>query len=176
MKRERLIQIVLVIVGLLNVAQIYFLYMDLWHSSWLLEQKNETHPMFLSFLFRSGSFSLIAARKPSEYRSAIALAAWLAHLPRRRDGDSNRGSVDSRRPPELCGCDSIPRDRSRPVSASARKTRGSHARSCVNELRNPTRLAIPLGDTNCPPPTASEISTKSRIVRSDIGISNFNCR
>jgi hypothetical protein len=75
-KRERLVQIVLVIVGLLNVAQIYFLYMDLWHSSWLLEQKNENHPMFLSFFIPVGVFLLIAARRPSEYRSAIALAAW----------------------------------------------------------------------------------------------------
>jgi hypothetical protein len=32
MKRERLTQIVLVIVGLLNLAIIYFLYMDLRHS------------------------------------------------------------------------------------------------------------------------------------------------
>jgi len=53
----------------------YFLYMDLWHSSWLLEQKNETHPMFLSFLIPVGVLLLIAARKPSVYRSAIALAA-----------------------------------------------------------------------------------------------------
>jgi len=36
-KRERLTQIVLVIVGLLNLALIYFLYMDLRHSSWLLD-------------------------------------------------------------------------------------------------------------------------------------------
>ena len=55
MKRERLTQIVLVIVGLFNLAQIYFLYTDLRHSSWLLERKNECGPMFLSFLFRSGS-------------------------------------------------------------------------------------------------------------------------
>ena len=41
-KRERLTQIVLVIVGLLNLAIIYFLYMDLRHSSWLLERKNES--------------------------------------------------------------------------------------------------------------------------------------
>jgi hypothetical protein len=75
-KRERLTQIVLVIVGLLNVVQIYFLYRDLWHSSWLLVHKNETHPMFLSFFIPVGVFLLIAARKPFEYRSAIALAAW----------------------------------------------------------------------------------------------------
>ena len=34
MKRERLTQIVLVIVGLVNLAIIYPLFMDLWHSSW----------------------------------------------------------------------------------------------------------------------------------------------
>jgi hypothetical protein len=75
-KRERLTQIVLVIVGLLNLALIYFLYMDLRHSSWLLEQKNETEPMFLSFFIPVGVFLLIAARRPSEHRSMIALAAW----------------------------------------------------------------------------------------------------
>ena len=75
-KRERLTQIVLVIVGLLNVALIYFLYMDLRHSSWLLEGKNEVEPMFLSFFIPVGVFLLMAARRPSEHRSMIALAAW----------------------------------------------------------------------------------------------------
>ncbi|GLQ50020.1 DUF6632 domain-containing protein [Dyella flava] len=74
--RERLTQIVLVIVGLLNLALIYFLYLDLWHSRWLLEQKNEIEPMFLSFFIPVGVFLLIAARRPSEHRSMIALAAW----------------------------------------------------------------------------------------------------
>ena len=76
MKRERLTQIVLVIVGLLNLAQIYFLYVDLWHSSWLLVRKNEIDPMFLSFFIPVGIFLLMAARKPSEHRSVIALSAW----------------------------------------------------------------------------------------------------
>ena len=76
MKRERLTQIVLVIVGLLNLAVIYFLYMDLRHSSWLLERKNETEPMFLSFFIPVGVSLLVAARRPSEHRSMIALAAW----------------------------------------------------------------------------------------------------
>ena len=75
-KRERLTQIVLVIVGLVNLALIYFLYMDLRHSSWLLERKNETEPMFLSFFIPVGVFLLLAARRPSEHRSMIALAAW----------------------------------------------------------------------------------------------------
>jgi hypothetical protein len=75
-KRERLTQIVLVIVGLLDLAPIYFLYMDLWHSNWILEGKNEVGPMFLSFFIPAGVFLLMAARRPSEHRSMIALAAW----------------------------------------------------------------------------------------------------
>jgi len=65
-----------VIVGLLNLAVIYPLYMALRHSSWLLEMTNETVPMFLSFFIPVGVFLLIAARRPSEHRSMIALAAW----------------------------------------------------------------------------------------------------
>jgi hypothetical protein len=75
-KRERLTQIVLVIVGLFNLSTIYFLYRDLWHSSWLLEGKNEVGPMFLSFFIPVGVFLLLAERRPSEHRSMIALAAW----------------------------------------------------------------------------------------------------
>jgi hypothetical protein len=76
MKRERLTQIVLVIVGLLNLSITYFLYTNLRHSSWLLERKNECEPMFLSFFIPVGVFLLMAARRPSEHRSMIALAAW----------------------------------------------------------------------------------------------------
>jgi hypothetical protein len=61
-----------VIVGLLNLAMIYFLYSDLWHSAWLLERKNELDPMFLSFFIPVGVFLLIAVRRPSEHRSMIA--------------------------------------------------------------------------------------------------------
>jgi len=75
-KSERLTQIVLVIVGLLNLFIIYFLYLDLGHSSWLLVQQNECEPMFLSFFIPVGVFLLLAARRPSEHRSMIALAAW----------------------------------------------------------------------------------------------------
>ena len=76
MKRQRLTQIVLLIVGLFDLSLIYFLYLDLRHSSWLLEQKNECEPMFLSFFIPAGVFLLMAARRPSEHRSMIALAAW----------------------------------------------------------------------------------------------------
>ena len=60
----------------MNLALIYFLYMDLRHSTWLLEGKNEVGPMFLSFFIPVGVFLLMAARRPSEHRSMIALAAW----------------------------------------------------------------------------------------------------
>jgi uncharacterized protein DUF6632 len=76
-RRERLRQVELVIVGLINVSIIYFLYMNLWHSSWLLKKNNECEPMFLSFFIPIGVSLLVAARRPSEYRSMIALAAWL---------------------------------------------------------------------------------------------------
>jgi hypothetical protein len=71
-KRQRLTQIVLVIVGLLNLAIIYFLFTDLRHSSWLLDRKNEVEPMFLSFFVPVGVFLLMAGKRPSEHRSMIA--------------------------------------------------------------------------------------------------------
>src|SRR2546430_8730929 len=81
MKRERTLQVVLALVGLFYVALIYPLYTELWHPKWLLELKNETEPMFLSFYVALGPFLLLAARKPSSHRSLIAFAAWssLAH-------------------------------------------------------------------------------------------------
>jgi len=82
MKRERARQIILALVGLLYVALLYPLYTDLAHSSWLVAQNNnEIEPMFLSFFISLGVFLLLAARKPSAYRSLIVFAAWqsIAH-------------------------------------------------------------------------------------------------
>jgi hypothetical protein len=74
--RKRLTQIVLVIVGLANVAILYPLYEDLRNSSWLLEKNNDVGPMFYSFFIPVGVFLILAARRPAEHRSMIALAAW----------------------------------------------------------------------------------------------------
>src|SRR5580692_7006314 len=71
-KRERMLQVAVGLLGLLYVGMIIPLYRDLVHSSWLLEQKNECDPMFLSFFIPVGIFLLIAARRPSEHRSMIA--------------------------------------------------------------------------------------------------------
>ena len=81
MKRKRILQVVLVILGLLFIGLVYPLYGDLRHSAWLLEMHNETEPMFLSFFIPLGVFLLLAAKNPSEHRSLIAFAAWwnIAH-------------------------------------------------------------------------------------------------
>ena len=81
MKRERMLQLAVGLLGLLYVAMIYPLYTDLAHSNWLLKMKNECEPMFLSWFIALGPFLLLAARKPSAHRSLITFAAWqsLAH-------------------------------------------------------------------------------------------------
>lgn len=82
MKRERIRQIVLAVIGLVYVGLLYSLYTDLWHSKWLIEMHNEEcEPMFITFYVALGFFLLLAARRPREYRTVIAFAAWqsLAH-------------------------------------------------------------------------------------------------
>ena len=81
MRRERMLQIAVGLLGLFYLWPIYPLYTDLAHSKWLLEMKNETEPMFLSWFIALGPFLLLAARKPSLHRSLIIFAACqcLAH-------------------------------------------------------------------------------------------------
>jgi len=80
MKRERALQVVLVLVGLFYFAWIYFLFGALWHSRWLQENQ-EAWPMFLSLNMVLGAFLLLAAKQPAKHRSLIAYGAWssLAH-------------------------------------------------------------------------------------------------
>jgi len=79
MKRERAVQVVLVLVGLLYLAWIYPLFQSLWHSSWL--QGQEAFPMFMSVNTVLGVFLLLAVKHPARHRSLIAFGAWssLAH-------------------------------------------------------------------------------------------------
>jgi membrane-bound acyltransferase YfiQ involved in biofilm formation len=80
-KRERIQQIVVGLLGLVFVALIYPLYTDLLHAKWLLQMHNECEPMFLSFYIALGAFLLLAVRKPAAHRSFIVFAGWvnLAH-------------------------------------------------------------------------------------------------
>ena len=80
-KKERLTQVALVIVGLFNLALVRFLSRDLWHANWLLEGKNEIEPMFLSVFITIGLFLLLAVKRPAQHRSMIAFIGWwnIAH-------------------------------------------------------------------------------------------------
>jgi hypothetical protein len=79
MKRERTLQVVLVLVGLFYSFWGYFLE-ALWHSSWL-NGNDEVGPMFLSLNTVLGIFLLLAVKQPAKHRSLIAYGAWssLAH-------------------------------------------------------------------------------------------------
>jgi len=82
MKRERIRQFVLTVIGIFYVGLLYPLYTDLRHSKWLIEMHNEEcEPMFITFFVALGFFLLLAARRPAEYRTVIAFAACqsLAH-------------------------------------------------------------------------------------------------
>ena len=74
MKRERVLQVVLVLVGLLYLAWAIPLFQSLWHSSWL-EQHQDAFPMFMSVNSVLGVFLLLAAKEPANHRSLIAFAA-----------------------------------------------------------------------------------------------------
>jgi hypothetical protein len=80
MKRERALQVVLVLVGLFYSFWGYLLFDDLWHSSWL-NGHNDVMPMFLSLNTALGPCLLLAVKQPVKHRLMIAYGAWssLAH-------------------------------------------------------------------------------------------------
>jgi len=80
MKRERALQVVLVLVGLFYSFWVYFLFESLWHSNWL-KGHNDVGPMFVTLNMVLGVFLLLAVKQPGKHRSLIAYAAWssLAH-------------------------------------------------------------------------------------------------
>ena len=80
MKRERALQVVLVIVGLLYSFWGYLLFEDLWHLRWL-SGHSDVMPMFLSLNTALGVCLLVAAKQPAKHRLMIAYGAWssLAH-------------------------------------------------------------------------------------------------
>jgi hypothetical protein len=79
MRREQVLKVVLVLVGLLFSAGIFVLVGSV-QSSWRAN-KESADPMFLSLYVTLGVFLLLAARNPSAHRSLIAYAGWanIAH-------------------------------------------------------------------------------------------------
>jgi hypothetical protein len=72
MWRERALKVVLVILGLLSIAEIYLVARDLRH----LHASDPGDTMMYSHDIVFGIFLLIAARNPSAHRTLIAYAAW----------------------------------------------------------------------------------------------------
>ena len=77
MRRERLLKVVLVLVGSIFSAGVFPVAESLWHQN----QSMYTFDMMLSLYVALGIFLLIAVRNPSANRSLIAFTAWssLAH-------------------------------------------------------------------------------------------------
>jgi hypothetical protein len=73
MNRERVLRVVMVLVGLLFSAGIYPMAMSLWHPS---PSDDTGDTMMMSLYLTLGVFLLVAARKPSAHRSLIAFTAW----------------------------------------------------------------------------------------------------
>jgi hypothetical protein len=80
MKRQRALQVVLVVVGLFYTFWGYLLFDALWHSRWLAGH-NDVMPMFLSLNTALGVCLLVAVKQPAKHRLMIAYGAWssLAH-------------------------------------------------------------------------------------------------
>jgi hypothetical protein len=74
MNRERVLKIVLVVLGLLFTAAIYPVVTSV-RDGWQAN-KEDALPMMMSLYFTMGIFLLLAARNPSANRSVIAFAAW----------------------------------------------------------------------------------------------------
>lgn len=80
MNKERVLQIVLVLVGLTFIAGIYTLVI-IWPSGWSWHA-GQSHglphylQMILGVYATLGVFLLIASRRPAEHRSLIAFTAW----------------------------------------------------------------------------------------------------
>jgi len=80
MKRERSLQVVLVMVGLFYCFWGYLLFDALWHPSWI-NGHTDVMPMFLSLNAALGPCLLLAVKQPAKHRLMIAYGAWssLAH-------------------------------------------------------------------------------------------------
>ena len=77
MSRERLLKVVLVVVGLIFLFGVYPLMMHLWPSGWRWQPNQpEYEQMILGVYATLGVFLLLASRNPSANRSLIAFTAW----------------------------------------------------------------------------------------------------
>ena len=77
MGRERVLKVVLVVVGLIFLFAVYPLMMYLWPAGWRWQpHQPEYEQMILGVYATLGIFLLLASRNPSANRSLIAFTAW----------------------------------------------------------------------------------------------------
>jgi hypothetical protein len=77
MNREKALQVVLTLVGLIFLVGVYPLMMFLWPAGWRWQPNQpEYEQMILGVYATLGIFLLIAARRPAENRSLILFTAW----------------------------------------------------------------------------------------------------
>jgi len=72
MIRERALKTVLALVGLLFLAGVYPVALDLWHAN----PSDTGDDMMLSLYFTLGVFLLLAVHNPAAHRTLIAFTAW----------------------------------------------------------------------------------------------------
>jgi len=80
MKRQRAVQVVVALVGLMYLSWTYPLFDSLREAGWL-QKHQDPFPMFISVNITLGVFLLLAVKQPAKHRSLIAFGAWstLAH-------------------------------------------------------------------------------------------------
>lgn len=80
MKRERAIQVVLVLVGFYYCLWGYILFDELWHAKWLAAH-DDVLPMFVSLNAALGPCLLMTVRQPAKHRLMIFYGAFssIAH-------------------------------------------------------------------------------------------------
>lgn len=77
MNKERVLKVVLVVVGLIFLFAVYPLMMYLWPAGWRWQPNQpEYEQMILGVYATLGIFLLLASRNPSANRSLIAFTAW----------------------------------------------------------------------------------------------------
>jgi hypothetical protein len=76
MKREMVLRIILIVVGLLFAAGGVYVLIPSVRDGWRIN-KEQVEPMFISLYVTQGIFLLFAARMPSGNRGVICFAGWL---------------------------------------------------------------------------------------------------
>ena len=77
MNRERALQLVLMVAGVIFLVGVYPLMMFLWPSGWRWQpHQPEYEQMILGVYATLGVFLLVASRHPAENRSLVAFTAW----------------------------------------------------------------------------------------------------